>query len=212
MRKYQIQAESLPLPTLTDAVFDPDNCAFTKETPFAAIDQYVWPGEYRCEARSYVTRGEDHFNVLMCAKEEKIHTSAKKFGDSVCQDSCLEFFFRPVNADKRYLNFEVNAGGIMLIQIGPSREERTLLVQQPEGLNIQHSKHEGAWWAIRYTIPFAMIEALYGQAPDDVICGNFYTCDETIHPHFGTWNPVQSDHPDFHRPECFGELEFVTGK
>ncbi|MGN1071022.1 MAG: carbohydrate-binding family 9-like protein [Candidatus Fimadaptatus sp.] len=24
--------------------------------------------------------------------------------------------------------------------------------------------------------------------------------------HYGMWNPVTSDHPDFHRPESFGLL------
>ncbi|MGI6239399.1 MAG: carbohydrate-binding family 9-like protein, partial [Christensenellales bacterium] len=38
---------------------------------------------------------------------------------------------------------------------------------------------------------------------------NFYTCDESIHPHFGVWNHVAAAQPDFHRPECFGRLEFA---
>ena len=37
--------------------------------------------------------------------------------------------------------------------------------------------------------------------------GNFYKCgDLTRYEHYGMWNPVQSDTPDFHRPESFGEL------
>ena len=36
--------------------------------------------------------------------------------------------------------------------------------------------------------------------------GNFYKCDESVHPHFGVWNPVATPQPDFHRPECFGIL------
>ena len=36
--------------------------------------------------------------------------------------------------------------------------------------------------------------------------GNFYKCDESLHPHFGSWNPIEAPAPDFHRPECFGKL------
>ena len=37
--------------------------------------------------------------------------------------------------------------------------------------------------------------------------GNFYKCgDDTKYPHFGCWNEVVWEEPDFHRPECFGDL------
>lgn len=212
MRTYQILKTDLPLPALTDAVFDPENCAFTQKVPFAPIDQYVWPGDYRCEARAYVTCGEDAFNVLMCAKEETIQTQAVHFNDAVCRDSCLEFFIQPVEKDARYINFEVSAAGVVLIGIGVGRGNRTSFDSLPAGMDVQHSKHAGGWWAVRYRIPFALIESVFGELPSANMRGNFYCCDETIHPHFGTWNPVEWDHPDFHRPECFGEIQIVTGK
>ena len=212
MRKYWIQNEKSPLPALAGANFDPDACDFCRETEFAAIDQYVWQDDYRCEARAYVTRGADVLNVLMCAKEKTIHVEAKRFNDPVCRDSCLEFFLQPVSGDDRYVNFEVNAAGIALIGIGKGRHGRALLPALPENMEIQASRHAGEWWAVRYRVPFTLLKKLFGKLPDARMRGNFYTCDETIHPHFGTWNPVASDQPDFHRPECFGELEFVTGK
>ena len=110
------------------------------------------------------------------------------------------------------MNFEVNAAGIALIGIGKGRHGRALLPALPENMEIQASRHAGEWWAVRYRVPFTLLKKLFGKQSDARMRGNFYTCDETIHPHFGTWNPVASDQPDFHRPECFGELEFVTGK
>ena len=52
------------------------------------------------------------------------------------------------------------------------------------------------------------IGALYGRRPGPgaAMRGNFYCCDETLHPHFGSWNPIKAPEPDFHRPECFGRL------
>ena len=212
MLRYEIRPERAPLPELTGRVFTPEAIEFCRETPFAAIDQYVWPGDYRCEARAYVARGADGLSVLMCANEKTIHTEAKAFNDPVCRDSCLEFFLQPVEGDGRYVNFEVSAAGIALIGIGPDRYDRALLPALPEGMDIQASRHEGEWWAVRYRVPFALLRELFGGEPSARMRGNFYTCDETIHPHFGSWSPVASANPDFHRPECFGEIEFVTGK
>ena len=42
-----------------------------------------------------------------------------------------------------------------------------------------------------------------------MICGNFYKCgDETVQPHYYSWNPVELVDPDFHRSEFFGKLYF----
>ena len=71
MRKYWIQNEKSPLPALTGANFDPDACDFCRETEFAAIDQYVWQGDYRCEARAYVARGADALNLHINPKRRK---------------------------------------------------------------------------------------------------------------------------------------------
>jgi hypothetical protein len=78
----------------------------------------------------------------------------------------------------------------------------------PENVNLQVSAHDGAWWAVAYTIPVALMEALWGRTlePGQSMRGNFYKCDESIHPHFGSWNYIVCDHPDFHRPECFGAM------
>ena len=41
------------------------------------------------------------------------------------------------------------------------------------------------------------------------IKANFYKCgDELQTPHFLSWNPIQIEQPDFHRPDFFGTLEF----
>ena len=38
---------------------------------------------------------------------------------------------------------------------------------------------------------------------------NVYKCgDKTEHPHYLAWNRVEAPAPDFHRPECFGEMIF----
>ena len=42
----------------------------------------------------------------------------------------------------------------------------------------------------------------------EVIKGNFYKCgDKTEIPHFGMWSPIDSEKPNFHQPQFFGEME-----
>ena len=207
MREYTIQHVPVSLPSLTGAIFAPDAEPFCR-LPFAAIDHYAWDGDYRPEARAYVGRDNGSLQVLLCAREETLSVQHTAFNDDVWTDSCLEFFLKPFPDDPRYLNIEANASGAALIGIGPDRERRTRLSECPAGMDFRASRHAGEWWAVAYAVPFALIEALFGRSltPGAAFAGNFYKCDESLHPHFGAWNPIDAPAPDFHRPECFGRL------
>lgn len=174
----------------------------------AQIDQYVWPDEgYRPETHARVGWNEKGLHVLMYANEPLIRAQCTQIGGKVCVDSCMEFFFMPFpEQDRRYFNAEMNPLGTLHLGLGPGRGNRVKLMDAlPEEFVIHASMHAGAWWAISYTIPMSHIESVFGQklASGAQMLGNFYCCDETIHPHFGTWAPVTAPQPDFHRPECF---------
>ena len=207
MPTYTIHRASSPLPALAGAAFDPAAEPFCAG-PYAPIDCYAWPGDYRPEARAYVAWDEVGLRVLLCANEATVCARVADFNGDVWTDSCLEFFLKPFVDDARYVNIEVSASGAALIGIGEGRDGRRRLAACPPGMDIRASRHDGAWWAVAYTLPFALIEALYGRTlrPGATFHGNFYCCDETIHPHFGSWSRVAAPAPDFHRPECFGEL------
>ena len=39
--------------------------------------------------------------------------------------------------------------------------------------------------------------------------GTVYKCGDCLPvPHFISWNPIQTENPDFHRPEFFGQMLF----
>jgi hypothetical protein len=207
MRQYLIYPAAHPLPALTGRAFAPEGEPFCR-LPCAAIDQYAWGGEYRPEARAWLAWDDVGLRVLLCAREQTVSARVKAFGGPVWRDSCLEYFFQPFEDDPRYVNIEVNAAGAALIGIGPDRAHRTELTACPEGMDIRASRHDGDWWAVAYTIPFAWVEEMFGRsmARCPAFRGNFYCCDESIHPHFGSWSPIDAPKPDFHRPECFGRL------
>lgn len=65
-------------------------------------------------------------------------------------------------------------------------------------------------WDVTYELPFRLLRLFFPEfVPSGTIRGNFYKCgDLTEQEHYLAWNPVDADHPDFHRPEFFGELLF----
>lgn len=213
MREYAILPLAAPLPALAGAEFDPGAEPFCARS-FAAVDRYAWPGDYGPEARAYAAWDDSALHVLLCAREETVSAKVRDFNGDVWTDSCLEFFFQPFADDPRYVNIEMNAAGAALIGIGPDRDHRVQLETCPPGMDIRASRHAGGWWAVACRVPFALVEALFGRrmASGAVFRGNFYCCDETIHPHFGSWNPVDALQPDFHRPECFGKLVLAAGE
>ena len=125
-------------------------------------------------------------------------------------DSCLEFFLNPCPAAQdKYVNVEVNARGTMHIGVGKERGDRRVLQEMPEDMRLSVSGHMDGWWAVRYYLSWKLLEELTGAPHEAEMRGNFYTCDESIHPHFGCWSPVLAPAPDFHRPEYFGKLEII---
>ena len=209
MAEYTLRRLETPLPEIAGRAFDPDADA-PRGLDWARVACYPW-GEsgYRPEARACAGWDEGGLRVLLCAREETIQALEKRTGGPVCVDSCLEFFLAPFpEADARYLNIEVNPAGTAHIGLGEGRAARRVWTEVPAGFDITVSRHAGGWWAVRYTIPMAFLRQVYGRTltPGAAMRGNFYKCDESLHPHFGTWNPVTAPQPDFHRPECFGAL------
>lgn len=208
MKKCVIPALKQPVPCLTGRVFDPETEPFCQAHGFQAIDCFVWDAAGYCpEARAYAAWDETGLHALLCAKENTIRTLATGFGGDVYKDSCLEWFVQPFADDPRYINVETNAAGAAYIGFGSCREDSKSLPAMPENMIVTASKHAGGWWAVAYTVPMALIVKLYGQRlTGGVMRGNFYKCDESIHPHFGSWSPIENPTPDFHRPEYFGEM------
>lgn len=209
MREYTIVRRDMPLPDLFGMNFEPENEDFCEGIEYAPIDSYVWDATgYRPDARAYLSYDDEALHVLMCACEETVQAEVKEFNGPVYQDSCLEFFFKPFEDDDRYLNIEINPLGTALVGFGASRFDRKVLAEQPDEMNICASRHRGGWWAVGFDLPVEFIRDVYGKTPrpGDTMYGNFYKCDESIHPHFGSWAPIVNFRPDFHLPQWFGKL------
>lgn len=174
------------------------------------VSNYVWDETGYCpDVRAAAAVNDGGMTVMMLAQEQTISGTVTQIGGGVCVDSCMECFFRPFADDERYLNVEVNCLGTVHIGLGEDRANRRVWSELPEGAKVSASKHESGWWAMSFHLPGSFLQKIFGRqlTAGGAVKGNFYKCDETIHPHFGTWNPVVAPQPDFHRPECFGDMQ-----
>ncbi|MEI3342563.1 MAG: carbohydrate-binding family 9-like protein [Coprobacter fastidiosus] len=63
-------------------------------------------------------------------------------------------------------------------------------------------------WELLVSIPFDLIGVNPESLPEKLYA-NFYKCaDNSSLPHYLSWSPIETENPDFHRPEFFGEIYF----
>ena len=175
------------------------------------IDSYKWlKNDYKPVVDVYLCHNDEVLKVKFVAFESEISCNEQHDNGRVYCDSCVEFFVQPFPDDSRYINFEINPIGAMIMSIGKDRNDRTPLVfEYKNKLNLKTEICEG-FWSVEFEIPFTMLREIYDEnlsEPIKKMYGNFYKCgDETREKHYGMWNEVDEKEPDFHQPKYFGEL------
>ena len=181
--------------------------------PAAPIDSFFWYEGHTPEttARLVFVEGFGFLLRMTCAETDPkaVYT---EYNQPVYTDSCMEFFCDYLG-DGRYINMEMNANGTLLSCIGPDRHARTPIADLSDGeiFPVQGEVCDG-YWTVTAAIPTALLCKILGVesipfGSGYTFRGNFYKCgDETEVVHFGMWNPVRTEKPDFHRPEYFGTL------
>lgn len=178
------------------------------EIPQVNIDKVLWTNDAGIQAKGQVCYDYEALYVHMIATEEDIRAEYSEPLSPVCNDSCLEFFFK-IEGEENYFNFEVNPNGCMCIQFG--KKERFDIVredgQQYFGVD---AKRTPAGWEVFYRIPLEFIRFFHKDfCFDRNLKGNMYKCGNlTAKKHFVAWCPIDSDTPNFHLPEFFGRMIF----
>lgn len=166
------------------------------------------------------------FDVMdQCVRS--IHTHLH---DNVCVDSCVEFFVQPAPGPT-YFNFEINAGGTMLLY----RITDPTFIPKPDGGNtfadfspvsedaanlieIHHSLPtvidppllQPLSWSVAYRIPLDFFKSFLGSCAIQKGArwrGNFFKCGGSQPDHFGMWSDV-GEVLNFHQPNHFGDIFF----
>jgi hypothetical protein len=129
------------------------------------LDNKLWGFEdYHAKVYAQIAYDDQGFLVRFFIRESNPLMEKTHHFEEVCQDSCVEFFvnFTPEYSD-RYINFEVNAAGIMYVGIGTDRYDNELLtLDEVKGLNAQAEKYAD-YWTVSYGISFELIKKYYPQ-------------------------------------------------
>lgn len=131
-----------------------------------------------------------------------------------CKDSCLEFFFQPVNGDPRYINVEFNSNGCIYLGMGTCIQDLIRLLPEKDIDSIFEPEIQRTenGWEIYYRIPYFFVRQLFPQfvvTPGDTIRANCFACSDLSQPHYYlSWNPITEEPFTFHHSRCFGSMVF----
>ncbi|MDR0933396.1 MAG: carbohydrate-binding family 9-like protein [Victivallales bacterium] len=155
-----------------------------------------------------------------------VRAVAAKYNDSVCKDSCVEFFVEPPGG-RGYMNFEFSGNGIMLLQhIRDCRrtedgfadfnwvseklaKEIEVFTTLPK--RIEPEITEELTWRLGFKIPLSVFEAElqtdFGKLSGQEWRANLYKCaGHSSHPHWISYAPLTAF--NFHSPQCFAPFKF----
>ena len=193
--------------TITRVLTSPDWTG----VPALQVDEHLWLPSEQISMTVQICYDAQGFYVHMKAVEPHVRAAYTGPLSMVCQDSCMEWFFAPLEGDSRYLNFEINPNGRTFIGIGSARGDNVRLAPMNEEALFQKKvRRTDDGWEAYYTIPVSFLQVFY---PDytmrsgAVVRANCYKCGELTDPeHYISWNPVTSPTPDFHRACDFGTM------
>lgn len=182
--------------------------------------------EHRPKTRARIVYDDEALGLIFHVQDRYVRCVHTEYQDSVCHDSCVEFFVEPI-AGRGYLNFEFNCAGTLLLHhmIDSTRvndgNARSVSVSPDEGALVEISPTLKApidpgtptpiTWSLAARIPYRIFKPYVGTVsvtPGDQWRANLYKCgDKTPRPHWASWAPI-GDELNFHVPEYFGTLKF----
>ena len=178
--------------------------------PALSIDNLLWCSEVPISAQAQICYTEEGLHVRLSAKETNIRAEEKGPLGVPCVDSCLEFFFCPMEGDDRYLSIECNPNGCLYL--GFCNTGRRIIRLLPDEVKAIEPVIEmtADGWQVTYTVPAAYIRLFFPSfqlKAGNVIMANCFKCgDLTVQEHYMSWNPIDVVDPDFHRPDFFGKM------
>lgn len=182
-----------------------------------AIDRVNWPADYpyKPKADFAIGRSKESLFIHFAVTEEYAHAQYTQDQDPVWQDSCVEFFCR-LPEQNFYRHFEFNCIGTCLAYARQSREEGLRPYPESQLKQIERFASLGkkplsempqaTQWELCVKIPFALLDIDCEKLPEELYA-NFYKCaDASKKPHYLSWNPIDTEKPDFHRLDFFGTI------
>lgn len=195
-----------------------------QSVPAATLEYYMGTEPVHQPKVQVRTAYDEHFLYLIWKVEDRfVRAQYTEHQESVCRDSCVEFFFTPGGdpMQRGYFNLETNCAGVKLLGVHvPGSDDQKPTAADFASIATANSLHgpidpeieTPTSWTLEYRIPLSLLERysdIDRPEPGVTWRANFYKCaDATSHPHWLTWSPVSNPQPNFHLPNEFGILEF----
>jgi len=195
------------------ALMDQENIEFN------AIECVNWEKfPYKPDVKFRIAHSNDAILINYQVEEDSVRAHYGEDNGSVWTDSCVEFFVIPAD-DGIYYNIESNCIGTVLLATGEDRHDRERAssevlagIQRWASLGKEpfEERTGKCSWQLSLVIPYTAFFKHSIKSLDGVtIRGNFYKCGDQLNiPHYISWNKIETEKPDFHRPDFFGELYF----
>lgn len=203
-------------------VMDRAGVAFTP----VAVHDWADRFPYRPQMDIRLAHTGSHLLVDYRVTEACVRAVAPHDNGNVWEDSCCELFLEPLDADAApgaaadtYYNIECNAAGTLLMGNGQGRAGRVRAGQETLDL-VDRWASMGRkpfadtvgerTWRLCLAVPAkALFRHQLASFSKLRARGNVYKCGDRLpQPHFLSLFPVSTPKPDFHRPDCFGEIRF----
>jgi hypothetical protein len=188
-----------------------------EQIPFHWIDCVNWAGyPYKPDVKFRIAHNET--NILLNYQIEEIDIKAvcNEDGGKVWEDSCVEFFITFPNQDF-YTNIECNCIGKIVAEARTGKQHclpvpfnLASLIERWSSAGSHPVENLSGKWEVSMIIPIAFFRFNGITSFNGIHAkGNFYKCGDNLKvPHFLSWNPIKSEHPDFHLPQFFGDFFF----
>lgn len=182
-----------------------------EKIPCAPIDNLLWTEYTDISSKAQLCWDDTAIYVRMTAVEKDIRRELTGVLDSVCDDSCMEFFLQPTETVS-YINVEMNANCAVFLGFGSCLENLIRLIPEDWDPLQPTSQITEDGWQVTYRLPISFIQQFYPTFRPEKglkMKGNFYKCgDLTPNPHFLSWSNIEQEEPAFHVPQYFGTLIF----
>ena len=184
---------------------------------FATINWTSYP--YKPFVQFVLAHSEDNILLKFYVTENHVLGRHVSTNSAVHQDSCVEFFIS-FDEDSNYYNFEFNCIGTTHLAYGPNIQSREFIPAEYIDAQVKtfsslgtepiEINHNNSSWELAILIrKEVFIHHLDMDFSNLKARANFYKCvDHTKVPHFLSWKEVETDVPNFHKPEFFGDIIF----
>lgn len=187
-----------------------------------SVESLNWPEEFPYRPLTVVSAAHSGRHIYLDFLVRCNYLRAVNYtpNSPVSEDSCVEFFVAVDNNPEAYWSFCFNCIGTIRAKRRDASSCRFLTPGELSRVNVHASvgsrpfqEVEGSFiWSVTVAIPLDLLGLEYDGSPIE-LRANFNKCaSSTSQPHYLSWAPIDSPHPDFHRPDCFAPLVLEAEK